>query len=306
MTTFFNQKEEVLNIEMTPYGKQRWASGQFSPQYYAFYDTDILYDGIYGSISETQNEIVTRIKNQTPRVKPLTRFTGSNQSVVSIDNADLVNQNFQITEFNAPYHRYLGSSSPWSDYYPAWNLTLMEGSPTELNPGVTYQLNNTIPMMSASNDTVYHRSGTLEQARPYRITNHTTETLNLDVQELNTLFKLNGNFDIEVFEQNPDSSMRRLYFINQGLEDDGTLSLRNQVNPRQLAQTIEGNEEQIAAAFPTLDENYVEFYLKILVDTEIAGVSMPSQSTLYRGERDVTAGDICESIDQGLIVPTDS
>jgi len=305
MTTFFNQKEEVLNIELTPYGKQKFAAGHFKPQYYAFYDTDILYDGEYGNISESQNEIVTRIKNETPRVKPLTRFTGSSQGVVSLQTADLINQHFQLAEFNAPYQRYLGSSSPWSDYYPAWNLTLMEGSPTELNPGVTYQFNNTIPMMSASNDTVYYRSGTMGQDPPFPITNHKVETLNLDVQELNTLFKLNGNFDIEVFEQSEDNTMRRLYFINQNLQDNGTVSLRQQTNPRQLAQTIEGNEEQIAAAFPVLDENYVEFYLKILVDTEIEGISMPSQSTLYRGERDQATGDLCDALDEGYIVPSD-
>jgi hypothetical protein len=306
MTTFFNQKEEVLNIELTPYGKQKFASGEFNPHYYAFYDTDILYDGQYGGISESQNAIVTRIKQETPRVKPLTRFTGSNQSIVAIDSADLVNQIYQVSEFNAPYYRFLGSSSPWSDYYPAWNVTLMEGSPTELKPGVTYQINNTVPMMSASNDTVYYRSGTLEQDPPFPIVNHKVETLNLDVQELNTLFKLNGNFDIEVFEQREDDTMRKLYFINQDLEDNGTLSLRQQTNPRQLSQTLEGSEEQIASAFPILDEKYVEFYLKILVDSEIEGVAMPSQSTLYRGTQDENPGDICDSLEQGYIVPTDS
>ena len=67
MTKFLNQKEEVIRIELTPYGKEKFSKGQFMPSYYAFYDNDILYDGVYGGITESQNRIVTRITTETPR-----------------------------------------------------------------------------------------------------------------------------------------------------------------------------------------------------------------------------------------------
>ena len=59
MVKFFNQKEEVIQIELTPYGKDRLSKGLFYPKYYAFYDNDILYDGTHGNITEIQNMIVT-------------------------------------------------------------------------------------------------------------------------------------------------------------------------------------------------------------------------------------------------------
>ena len=58
MVKFFDQKEEVISIELTPYGKEKFASGSFSPKHYAFYDEAILYDGTYANIAESQNQIV--------------------------------------------------------------------------------------------------------------------------------------------------------------------------------------------------------------------------------------------------------
>ena len=43
--TFFNQKEEVLQIELTQYGKYLLSRGKWKPAYYAFFDDDVIYDG---------------------------------------------------------------------------------------------------------------------------------------------------------------------------------------------------------------------------------------------------------------------
>ena len=50
MVKFFDQKEEVIQIELTPYGREQYSSGKFSPKYYTFHDTGILYDGTLGSL----------------------------------------------------------------------------------------------------------------------------------------------------------------------------------------------------------------------------------------------------------------
>ena len=63
--TFFNRKEDVLDIQMTQYGKYLLSKGVFRPVYYAFFDDDILYDGAYGGLTETQNAIEDRIKDGT-------------------------------------------------------------------------------------------------------------------------------------------------------------------------------------------------------------------------------------------------
>lgn len=70
--TFFNKKEDVIDIELTPYGKHLLSKGQFNPVYYEFYDDDIIYDGLYAGIEEIQGEIQTRIQ-ETPKLK--TQYT---------------------------------------------------------------------------------------------------------------------------------------------------------------------------------------------------------------------------------------
>ncbi len=42
--TFFNKKEEVIEIELTQYGKYLLSKGKFRPVFYAFSDDEILYD----------------------------------------------------------------------------------------------------------------------------------------------------------------------------------------------------------------------------------------------------------------------
>ena len=70
--TFFNRKEEVIDIELTQYGKLLLSKGKFKPKKYAFFDDDIVYDAQYatptdrtsvaGAVEENQNDISTRIK----------------------------------------------------------------------------------------------------------------------------------------------------------------------------------------------------------------------------------------------------
>ena len=84
MAVFFNQKEEVIDFKLTPYGRHMFSKGEFSPSSYVFYDDGILYDGIYGGIIEDQNNIVTRIKNETPFLKPIVPMSSSNNQVQSL------------------------------------------------------------------------------------------------------------------------------------------------------------------------------------------------------------------------------
>lgn len=70
--TFFNKKEDVIDVELTPYGKYLLSKGQFQPVYYEFYDDDIIYDSGYANVQEIQGEIQPRIE-QTPILK--TQYT---------------------------------------------------------------------------------------------------------------------------------------------------------------------------------------------------------------------------------------
>jgi hypothetical protein len=77
---FFNRKEEVLDIELTQYGKYLLSIGELKPAYYSFFDDDVIYDTQYqgdppksdhtgfSGPSENQKDSEDRIK-ETPRIK---------------------------------------------------------------------------------------------------------------------------------------------------------------------------------------------------------------------------------------------
>jgi len=301
MVRFFNQKEEVISIELTPYGKEQFALGSFNPKHYAFYDEAILYDGTYANISETQNQIVERIKDSTPRTHPLVRFTSSLSPVVSIgpasDSRGMFTEN---NNWNAPFFRFLGTGSPWVPYAPAWDIRITPSSNRGLNTGVTYSANDSIPVMSATLE-VNYISFDIPNTNNKTYSLISSDNIILDVQEMNSIFKGSGNFDIEVFISSSVSNGFQhtpLGFIKEGAPGSNVLG-EQASNPLQLAQTILGNDQQIVDGFPMLDNSYSEFYLNISVDGEISGRDLPPNSTMYTAPRDDAPVDICQVLDDG-------
>ncbi len=74
---FFNKKQEVLDIQLTPYGEDLLSRGKFKPEYYAFFDDDILYDATGSAgIKEHQNDVEPRIQDETPKSKVQYVFSG--------------------------------------------------------------------------------------------------------------------------------------------------------------------------------------------------------------------------------------
>ena len=66
---FFNKKEEVLEVMLTNYGRDRLAAGQLNPTYYAFFDDDVMYDVSGSGYTEDQNDAEPRIQSNTPKLK---------------------------------------------------------------------------------------------------------------------------------------------------------------------------------------------------------------------------------------------
>jgi hypothetical protein len=69
--TFFNKKEDILEVVLTPYGRKLLSHGKLKPEFYAFFDDDILYDTEKAGFSETNSQSKTRILTNTPSLRPL-------------------------------------------------------------------------------------------------------------------------------------------------------------------------------------------------------------------------------------------
>ena len=84
--TFFNKKEDVIGIELTPYGRHLLSLGRLKPTYYAFFDDDILYNAAAGGFSENQSEIRTRIIDETPRLRPQRDLDSPGRTITESEN----------------------------------------------------------------------------------------------------------------------------------------------------------------------------------------------------------------------------
>ncbi len=87
--TFFNQKENILELKLTDYGESLHAQGKFKPEFYSFSDDSVNY--IFSSSGEGQNDIDGRIKLETPYLRvQKNRFSNSTDGkTVNITGIDL-------------------------------------------------------------------------------------------------------------------------------------------------------------------------------------------------------------------------
>jgi len=133
--TFFNKKEDVIEIQLTQHGKYLLSKGKFKPSYYAFFDDGIIYDAAYGGFTEEQNAIQDRIE-KTPVLKTQYTFNSREKAVKKmIENSRI--QGISPTldadalqesdERNYSLLDPLGTSQISSDKSPAWNINFLKG-----------------------------------------------------------------------------------------------------------------------------------------------------------------------------------
>ena len=84
MATLLDKKERVYDLEITSYGKYLLSVGKYKAVSYAFFDDNIVYDNQYNNISESQNSINERIKNETPYISTLTIFEDINKTTQTL------------------------------------------------------------------------------------------------------------------------------------------------------------------------------------------------------------------------------
>ena len=73
--SYIDKKENVIEIELTQFGKRLLSKGVFKPEYYQFFDDDIIYDNKYAGAPDGVNEAQDRIK-ESPRLRTLYTSTG--------------------------------------------------------------------------------------------------------------------------------------------------------------------------------------------------------------------------------------
>lgn len=312
MSEFFNPKEDVIDLELTQYGKYLLSKGKMRPHYYAFYDDDVLYDATFAGVTEPSYETHKRIKELTPRTKTQYVFSGIETEIrkvnklITSNNAELGSDQVQPTADKAyALPIPIGTSGPNTNKSPNWNLFFGKA---EISSSVTYfsssagdtQIIN-IPQVNLNHKATSRVGYDADEAAleaAQNLPNEDQEKLQkiadvqnsfysrtlqeasetaasdsegffyyieqdfvfADIKEENCA-NLKENFDIEVFEvrNEVDNNTGKTKEVLRQLKFYPTYGDLNELS----------DEESIAANFPVLTSDYVEYYFDLNTDSDI-------------------------------------
>jgi len=289
---FFDSKEEVLDIQLTQYGRQLYSKGVWKPVYYAFFDEGVLYDANYGGVTETKNEAEGRIQDNTPLLTTQIGFTGRDEYLFDgVDDEleqELIGAYEKLNVLTYP----LGSSTLDSTKTPAFNIYFLQGEITGLENNITGSAASgkiksvsqqivKIPQVQSDVEfkiTVYDPANpTLPFVEDPELSSRIIyddghsiaigpEQILLYVEEKNAPFDYE-NFDIEVYEITDETGptgeqiLKPLSFIKP-LEMVENNILIDEKEAQEKAGRVNG-------LLPEIDPSYVQYYFDINVDSEI-------------------------------------
>lgn len=291
--SYFDDKSEIIGVELTSYGKHLLSKGKFKPVYYAFFDDEIIYDSRFSLISESQNETQTRLLNETPTTKPQVNFTGVEDRIVNSQKTLVGDKYYNLSnEQNSIEKNYslsmpLGVSSHNSEYYPAWNFNLLEGKIENIKTFVDNSNNNIeslqpyfkLPQIQLSEsvyniviqkDAQYEENGYQflispiidEQNNEYYFSVNKSDIF-IDLGELN-VDDIKENFDIEVFieeEKNISGKNDPIKIWRQLMFPKEKVFIKNDI--------LLDEPENINVDKMIIDHTFAEHYIDILIDEQL-------------------------------------
>jgi hypothetical protein len=268
--SFFNSKEEVLDILLTEYGKKLYSEGKFKPVYYSFYDEEVIYDTQYAGFAEAQNDSESRIISGTIYPKLQNLYASSNENY----RLDILNSATKAS-LGSP----IGTSDPSVVYYPAWDISILNGklSSSVLNTASYRGYDSErdyIPQINLYSEDVKIRHtnesfGAINLGKDEQILTREFNNGFLVIQDAYNLFEIvennvvegRDNFEIEVFAVE-DNNLVPLSFIRKAKE------VKNNIL---LDKPEDGltNDEMMVMDSLNIDETFVEDHFNILFDSEI-------------------------------------
>jgi hypothetical protein len=290
--TFFDKKEEVIDIELTQYGKHVLSLGKFKPAYYQFFDDDIIYDSKYSQTEELQRDIQTRIKEA---VRPHVQysFVGSEEEIKKLKNQNRSRMG-SFSDTYVPYnlkHRVmsmpLANSRIGSNNKPSWNVRLLKGEfsdtqtfitgaystikyprltmrDIEFMVGPSQKAPDSAEMTNLSNlglqasliPTPLNFNDLSTRFRDGSFIRVQDDSIVIDIQELNVDFQ-QENFEFELYQvdedQNGEEELKQLYFLKEN---------------RQVVNNLLTDESNILL-LPKDTTNLVNNFFNISVDRQI-------------------------------------
>tara|TARA_Y100000034_G_scaffold135021_1_gene205362 strand:+ start:722 stop:1714 length:993 start_codon:yes stop_codon:yes gene_type:complete len=277
---FFNKKEDVIDLQLTQFGRMLFSKGKFNPVYYSFFDDNIMYDSAKASFDEIQNRSEERIR-ESQILQPQISFSSlekdfsKNYSLILSGQEKAGSVDLQRTpEKLYALPQPIGTSDINSEYSPSWSVQFLNGalsgsanniSLTDKDGGAHVlqipQLEVDLKIEIANTDAVKDLNlDELEDASA--LSNIVVLSKEGDIYILLKISEKNGvfqkkNFDIEIFE------------IEEDNQDDVIVEVLRPLafsKPEEITSELSFFEHST----PSDDKNYVGYYFDILVDDEIS------------------------------------
>ena len=304
MTSFFDKKQDVIDIQLTKYGEYLLSLGKFDPVYYSFFDNGVIYDTRYAAFSSSQEQNEGRIQDTTPAMKTQHSFEGRGEQVLKFNR--YVSDNVHLREdqkirfpstvdkhFNA-LSEPLGNSSLSSELSPAWNMRFLHNKMLDWSTAYTgSQVSKRIPQIEANityetrvrsedmkppqvnSDPVFDEDGFVVPGGIYQPV-ESDPVLREGIFSDGTFVEVSPDYILlELKEKNAEFKMENfdieVYEIKEETLANG--ETRDELVPLKFKKReqpiIDGILVDTQEDSTELDPSYVEYYFDIFVDSEI-------------------------------------
>lgn len=300
---FLDKKEQVLDTQLTQYGKYLLSLGRFEPVYYAFLDDDLIYDNKYTGLTfETQNQIHDRLK-ETPQLSSQYIFHGLETETSNTNKTIRLNENElisnEIKKIQPTPEKHYALSNPIgtmgldSTNIPAWSVNVLNGQVSSSSIIQTGSLPNlSIPLLFM--ETVVYRTIPIANDTLVQIGNNSQvddnsilgslsdlstlvqkfsdgsfiniyeDPIVIEIEELNSVFD-NENFEIEFFKVENES-------FGGNVKEVLVPLLFNNFKKEIVKNNILLDEEEIRnldSKVGTINTSNVEYFFDVFIDNEI-------------------------------------
>lgn len=288
--TFFDKKQDVLKIELTPYGRSLLSNGKLMPKYYAFFDDDIVYDISTIGATEDQDAIKNRILSETPRLRPQRDLRSPENLISNFEQGESSSRPFSEVQLNY-LTEPLGTSDGTERNASSWHLTTIlgeidssestydvSGSYLRQIPQVNMTLEYKMQVRNARDDSPVRGQAISSVAPASEIFEDGTYIEVLDDQIIARIIEENGftfkeGLEIEAYMFEDEETLKPLKMMPK---------MKSIVND----MLVDVDDE-----FVPTDENYLEHYITIYYDEAIP------DSDLCKGISKLKKEDILIDID---------
>ena len=267
--TFFDKKQDVLKIELTPYGRSLLSNGNLMPKFYAFFDDDIVYDIATLGATEEQNQIKTRILQETPRIKPQRDILSPEGAIFTFERdgaSTRPHSKLSLNYLTEP----IGTSDGTEENASSWHLTTIMGEIDSVEqtlssnnsylrqiPQVNMTIEYTMQIRNTRDDSPLQGQQSAPTLPVSKVFDDGTYLEILDEQVIARILEDNG------------------FKFKEGLEVEAFLYSEDEAELHPLKMTpktksiIDGILVDPDESFVEIDKSYVEYYLSILFDEDI-------------------------------------